>query len=106
MAVGSVRGRTHTMLAPILQDLQGNEEIDLESKADLIRQATEDTIRGDANDPNVRAISLSKAAEVNKQFAAAKLGTDPLYKTRRLFQNRRQSILAQPGRSQTVLTRQ
>lgn len=88
------------LAAPILADT----EIDQESKAELLKSIVDQGHKATSS-INEDYISLGKAAAINKNFAAAKLGVDPIYKTRRLFQNRRESVLSQPGRGQTVLTR-
>jgi hypothetical protein len=89
--------------------ITGDTEIDEESRADLLRQVVESqgtqTTNAAVSTQSFRGISGGKAKQLMNSLAKAREGTDPLYATRRLFQNRRQSVLAQPGRSQTVLTR-
>lgn len=78
-----------------------DKEIDEESRAELIAALDSKKRVGG----NGTFVAGKDYRTVSSNLDKAREGTDPLYATRRLFQNRRQSVLAQPGRAQTVMTR-
>lgn len=88
------RGRANLLRSKIESD----PGLDEESRVELIEYIDKSKKRGG---------SLAKSAfsEANERFAAAREGLEPKYAARRLFSERRSSLLTQPGRAQTVLSR-